>query len=199
MIFQLSEATMGKFTEFNVALKGLSDGVHKQTFKLGPTFFANMENEDIRDANVDVDLTITVAAGRYDMDFKCTGEVVTLCDRCLDDLHLPIDAGYRIMVEYGDSFNDDSDTLLIIPKSEASLNVAYMIYDTVALAIPVKHVHPMGKCNRQMSALLRKHRAKGSDEDAALEEELMEGIDAADDAPSDPRWDALKGLGSAEN
>lgn len=190
---------MGKFTEYNVALKGLSDGVHEQTFKLGRTFFANMENDDIRDADVDVNLKITVAAGRYDMEFVCTGEVVTLCDRCLDDLHLPIDASYHIMVEYGDRFDDDSDTLLIIPKSEASLNVAYMIYDTVALAIPVKHVHPMGKCNRQMSALLRKHRAKATGEDAALEEELMDQIDSIDDGATDPRWDALKGLGSGDN
>lgn len=189
---------MGKFSQYNVSLKGLSDGVHTQTFKLGREFFANMENEDIRDADVDVTLTIKVAAGRYDLEFVCKGEVVTLCDRCLDDLHLPIDASYRIMVEYGEGYNDDSDTLLIIPKTEPSLNVAYMIYDTVALAIPVKHVHPMGKCNRQMSALLRKHRAKSTDEDAALEEELMDQIDCVDDAPTDPRWDALKGLGSKD-
>lgn len=190
---------MGKFTEYNVSLKGLSDGVHQQTFKLGRTFFANMENEDIRDADVEVTLTIKVAGGHYDLEFVCKGEVVTLCDRCLDDLHLPIDASYSIMVEYGDGYNDDSDTLLIIPKTENSLNVAYMIYDTVALAIPVKHVHPMGKCNRQMSALLRKHRAKATGEDAALEEELMDQIDQIDDAPTDPRWDALKGLGSQDN
>ena len=190
---------MGKFTEYNVSLKGLSDGVHQQTFKLGRTFFANMENEDIRDADVEVTLTIRVAGGHYDLEFVCKGEVVTLCDRCLDDLHLPIDASYSIMVDSGDGYNVDSDTLLIIPKTENSLNVAYMIYDTVALAIPVKHVHPMGKCNRQMSALLRKHRAKATGEDAALEEELIDQIDQIDDAPTDPRWDALKGLGSQDN
>jgi len=187
---------MGKFSEYNVSLKGLSDGVHQQTFKLGREFFANMESEDIRDADVDVTLTIRVVGSHYDLEFACKGDVVTLCDRCLDDLHLPIDASYSIMVEYGEGYNDDSDTLLIIPKTENSLNVAYMIYDTVALDIPVKHVHPMGKCNRQMSALLRKHRAKAVGEDDALEDEL---IDSIEDAPTDPRWDALKGLGLDDN
>ncbi len=64
------------------------------------------------------------------------------------------------------------------------------------LAIPIKHVHPLGKCNRQMSALLKRHRAGGG-EDAELQDSLLEGIDdddAGSEAPADPRWDALRGL-----
>ncbi len=60
-------------------------------------------------------------------------------------------------------------------------------------------MHPLGKCNRQMSALLKKHRAAG-DEDADLENELIDEMDNMDAAgssdTSDPRWDALKKLSS---
>ena len=66
---------------------------------------------------------------------------------------------YHISVRYGDEYNDESDDLLVIPEADNYLNTAYMIYDTVVLSIPIKHVHPMGKCNRQMSAMLKKHRA----------------------------------------
>jgi hypothetical protein len=49
-----------------------------------------------------------------------------------------------------------------------------------------------------MSAMLKKHRANGSsDEDAALEEQLIEEMDTMDldnEGGVDPRWDALKGL-----
>ena len=49
-----------------------------------------------------------------------------------------------------------------------------------------------------MSALLKKHRATTGDEDAELENELIDEIDSmpdsSDDAPSDPRWDALRKL-----
>ena len=90
----------------------------------------------------------------------------------------------------------------MIPQSNSFLNVSYMIYDTASLAIPLKHVHPMGKCNRAMSALLRKHRAVKDDEDADLAEQLIEEMDTMD-APAepeqtDPRWDALKGLASKQ-
>ncbi|MCC8112718.1 MAG: DUF177 domain-containing protein [Bacteroidales bacterium] len=191
---------MGKFTEFNLPLKSLSDGEHIFEYHLGRQFFANMENEDVRDADLDVKLTVKARGGKYDLQFHVGGEVVTLCDRCLDDLHLPIDANYHIMVEYGDDYNDESDDLLVIPQSDNNLNVAYMIYDTAALAIPIKHVHPMGKCNRQMTAILRKHRTRPADEDAELENDLIDEMDTmgGQDQPTDPRWDGLKDVNTDE-
>ena len=189
---------MGKFSAYKLPLKSLGIGTHEFEYHLDKQFFANMESSDVHDADLSVHLTVTYKGDFYDLDFHITGEVVLICDRCLDDLHFPIDANYHIVVKYGDDYNDDSDEVLEIPQSDSSLNVAYMLYDTVELAIPIKHVHPMGKCNRQMSALLKKHRATTGDEDAELENELIDEIDSmpdsSDDAPSDPRWDALRKL-----
>lgn len=192
---------MGKFTEFKIPLKTLPEGIHEMSFHLGKQFFVNMENTDIHEANLDVKLTIKHQNGIYELDFHITGSVIVLCDRCLDDLEFPIDTTYHIYVKYGDRFNDDGDELLEIPQSDANLNVAYMIYDTIALAIPIKHVHPLGKCNRQMSALLKKHRAENASEDGD-ELDIMEGVDIEVEEPdetpsktsSDPRWDALRNI-----
>lgn len=171
---------MGKFTEFNVPLKSLSPGEHVFDFHIGEQFFANMENTDIHGADLNVKLTVNFRAERYALRFEVTGEVVLLCDRCLDDLICPIDTEYEVMVEYGDDYNCDSDDLLIIPWNDRELNVAYTIYDTVVLAIPMKRVHPLGKCNRQMSAQLRKYRSRADDEDADLENDLIDEIDEID-------------------
>lgn len=189
---------MGKFTEYKLPLKTMSHGTHSFEYHLGKIFFTNMENEDIHDADLTVALTVEYKGDIYSLDFAVEGTVTLICDRCLDDLEFPIDTTYHINVKYGEDYNDDSDDLLVIPESDNYLNVAYMIYDTVALAIPIKHVHPLGKCNRQMSAMLKKHRAGGvSDEDADLQNQLIEEMDSMDDAAeqrTDPRWDALKGI-----
>ncbi len=189
---------MGKFSQFKLPLKSLPKGTHEFDYHLDKQFFVNMENADVRDADVDVKLVVTYANDVYDLAFTLTGTVVVPCDRCLDDLTLDIDTTYKIKVKYGDEYREDSDDLMEIPESDNYLNVAYMISDTVALAIPIKHVHPQGKCNRAMSSLLKKHRATdASDPDAALEDQLMDEMDAVpdgDDAPAatDPRWDKLK-------
>lgn len=194
---------MGKFTEYKLPLKSLAKGRHEFTFRLGKKFFDDMESADVRDADIEVIVTVDYNGDVYDLNFDVKGEVTVLCDRCLDEMPWPIEAGYHIMVKYGDSYRDDSDELLEIPDNVNDLNVAYMIYDTVSLAIPIKHVHPLGKCNRQMSAMLRKHRAgHRDDEDAELEDQLideMDSVDSSASSPSDPRWDALRGLGSSDS
>ncbi|MCH5247608.1 MAG: DUF177 domain-containing protein [Muribaculaceae bacterium] len=200
---------MGKFTDYKLQLKSLPEGVHKMSFKMGKPFFINMDNTDIHDANLVADLELTYRNGIYDLNFHITGEVVVLCDRCLDDLVFPIDTTYHIVVRYGDKYNDEGDEYLEIPESDTYLNVAYMLYDTVALAIPIKHVHPLGKCNRQMSALLKKHRSERQpdeiddfDSDADFEIEggdvIETDIPSSDEEKTDPRWDKLKNLKSEE-
>lgn len=192
---------MGKFSAYKLPLKSLGVGTHHFEYHLDKQFFTNMENTDIHGADLGVDLTVVYNGEFYDLDFVIAGEVVLLCDRCLDDLHQPIDATYHIVVKYGDDYCDDNDEVLEIPSTDAYLNVAYMIYDTVVLAIPIKHVHPLGKCNRQMSAMLKKHRATIDGEDAELAGELIDEMDSMPDsdetesAPAvDPRWDALRKL-----
>ena len=84
-------------------------------------------------------------------------------------------------MKYGDRYDDVSDDLLVIPESDSYLNVAYMLYDTIVLTIPLRHVHPMGKCNRAMAAALhRHHSAAGDDIDEALDE-----VDSEIEADSD--------------
>ncbi len=199
---------MGKFSEFRLPLKNIPEGTQEFEYHLGKQFFVNMESADIHDADLTVNLTVTHKHDLYNLVFRVTGTVTLICDRCLDDLIQPIEAAYEIAVKYGDDYAEP-DELLVIPESDTYLNVSYMIYDTASLAIPVKHVHPLGKCNRAMSALLRKHRAtKGDEEDAELTDQLMQEMDTMEsapddtpvaDQPTDPRWDELKKLSRDEN
>lgn len=190
---------MGKFSQFKLPLKSLSKGEHSFEYHLDKEFFKNMESADVRDADVNVHLDVDYNNNVYTLNFTLKGVVTVPCDRCLDDLQIDIDTTYSIKVKYGDSYRD-SDDLMEIPESENYLNVAYMIYDTVMLAIPIKHVHPMGKCNRAMSSLLKKHRAHTPDDpDAEIEDELIDEMDSMPSQPesaeaeeTDPRWDKLK-------
>lgn len=190
---------LGKFTAYKLPLKSLAAGTYEYEYRLGKQFFKDMESADIHDADLTVHLTVVHKRDVYQLDFHIEGTVTLICDRCLDDLIMPVETTYSLTVKYGDDYNDEADDLLVIPQSDNFLNVAYMIYDTVALTIPMKHVHPLGKCNRQMSAMLRKHRThRPDDEDTELEDSLIDEMDSMEAEPqhqeTDPRWDALKNL-----
>lgn len=162
---------MGKFSQYKVQLASLRDGKHEQDFVIDTEFFKNMENTDVITADVAVHLDLVKKNDVYDCTFHCKGMLQIPCDRCLEPLPHEVDTTYHIIVKYGDSYDDASDELLIIPQSDAYLNVAYMLYDTVLLTIPMRHVHPLGKCNRAMAAALHKHHSPaGDDIDEALDE-----------------------------
>ncbi len=165
-------------------------GVNRFEYKLDKTFFSNMENEEIRDAELNVSLEVNNRGDFYELAFEISGELVLPCDRCLDDMRQGIDVSYGINVKYGEDYCDEADDLLIIPQSDNYLNVAYMIYDTVALAIPAKHVHQPGQCNRAMSAMLREHQPDVEPEEMSGEEidEFGQPIEA------NPCWDKLKDI-----
>ena len=132
-----------------------------------------MENPDIISSDVKVHLDLEKKNETYDCTFTCKGTLKIPCDRCLDPIDHEVDTTYHISVKYGEGYNDENDDLLVIPYSDSYLNVAYMLYDTIVLTIPLRHVHPMGKCNRAMLAALHKNRSNNTGDEeveAALDE-----------------------------
>lgn len=198
---------MGKFAAFKLPLKGMPNGTQEFEYILGKEFFINMESPDVQKGNVKVSLTVKHANDIYDLSFTIKGIVFIPCDRCLDEMEHEVDTTYHLCVKYGEEYSDENDEVLIIPESDTYLNVAYMIYDSVVLTIPLKHVHPMGKCNKGMSMHLKKHTPRSMNEGDEEEGNDFEDSDSfdvddindGDNEASDPRWDALKDLKEDNN
>ena len=73
--------------------------------------------------------------------------------------------------------------MIIVPESDGSVNVAWYIYEFIALAIPIKHVHAPGKCNKGMMEKLDQYSSPDDPDDAS---------DSAQ--AGDSRWDELKNM-----
>ncbi|MCM1369214.1 MAG: DUF177 domain-containing protein [Candidatus Amulumruptor caecigallinarius] len=168
---------MGKFTAYKVELASLRDGHYEREFEIGTEFFKNMENTDVLGADVHVHLNLVKKNDMYDCRFHLQGSMQIQCDRCLEPMDHDVDTDYHVVVKYGDNYDDGADNLLVIPYSNTYLNVAYILYDTLLLTIPLRHVHAPGKCNREMLEALRKHRgdrdpeAEEADVDVDMEDE----------------------------
>ncbi|GHS96078.1 hypothetical protein FACS189421_00590 [Bacteroidia bacterium] len=189
---------MGKFDLYKVDLKGMRQDVQTVEYLLDNQFFTNIGGEDIQKGKVNVLLTITRTGGVFNLAFSLNGVVVIPCDRCLDDMDYPIETASRLIVKFGKDYSEESDEIVVIPEAEGVINLAWFLYEFVALDIPIKHVHAPGKCNKQMSAKLKKHSAKLSDdEDDSFDMDEEADIVLTDEDTEeviDPRWEALKGL-----
>ena len=158
-------------------------------YQLDNQFFLDLDAPEVQKGRVDVTLKVRKTSGIYQLDFHTEGMVVVVCDRCLDEMEQPIESDDRLRVKLGLEFSEDDD-MVVVPEEEGYINVAWFIYEFIALSIPMKHVHAPGKCNKDMVNKLSKHLRVSADD----EDDEFESIDDAEDRPQeiDPRWNELK-------
>lgn len=188
---------MGKFDAYKIDLKNLATDTADYEFLLDNMFFEHIDAPEARKGRVKTTLRVRKTSNAFELSFHTEGVVWVPCDRCLDEMEQPITSSDKLMVKFGHEYAEEGDNLIVIPEEEGAINVAWFIYEFIALAIPMKRVHAPGKCNRTMTDKLSKHLRHSGDEDAEGEFEIedtdMPDVDEPlENAPTDPRWDELK-------
>lgn len=188
---------MGKFDNYNIQLKTMEIGASDVEYQLGNEFFEAIDEESIRKGNVTAKVHIEKSTKQSELTFKLEGKVVVLCDRCLEEMDQPIKANGRLIVKMGKEFKDEGDDIVIVPEDPGVINVSWFLYEFIELAIPIKHVHPFGRCNSGMSSKLHEHLVDSDTFESDTDDEMPDSqSDDLNDAGDniDPRWEALKKL-----
>ena len=180
---------MGKFD-----LKGMQADLCKYEFLLDNLFFAHIDGPEVQKGKVNVELTVKKTSRAFELSFQTEGIVWVPCDRCLDEMEQPVTSSDKLMVKFGHEYAEEGDNLIVIPEEEGEINVAWFMYEFIALAIPMKHVHAPGKCNKAVTSKLNKHLRTSGDDDAEESFGAGEDIVVEDEAEEqiDPRWNELK-------
>ena len=195
---------MAKFSLYNIPLKNLSPGVHTYEYELDRKFFEAIDGDEVRKGDVSVILNVRKTSSTFEFNFEIEGVIKVPCTRCLDDMKLDVDTDDRLIVKLGSEYSEESDEIVIIPEVEGEINIAWFLYEFIALTIPIKHVHPAGECNRVVSSKFKKHRAVSADDEQDEDDDLIaddtETQEEEDDTQqNDSRWDALRGLELDDN
>jgi len=173
---------------FRIDLKNLSPvTTYKFDYLLENEFFERIDGPEVRKGKVNVALTIMRVTSVFELDFRINGVVTVDCDRCLEDLEIPVETINRLIVTFGDMYAETSDERVIVSEEEGFINIAWHLYEFIALAIPLKHVHQPGACNKVMASKLSELCVDELKKDEATESK--EGS-----RPVDPRWDVLRNL-----
>ena len=171
---------MCSLEQFKIDLKGLTAEVTTLEFDLDNGFFDALDQTEVEGGTLHVSLSIRKASGFFELQFHTVGTVDIVCDRCLDLMEQPIETDNRLTVKLGSTASEDDDTVTV-DENEGILDTSWYIYEFIALAIPIQHVHATGKCNPAMTKALEELSA-----DRSGDEESSQAVD--------PRWEALKKL-----
>jgi len=171
---------MCNLEQFKIDLKALTEDVTPLQWELDDQFFGSLEGSQLQRGSLHVSGSIRKAVGFFELQLQSVGTVEVLCDRCLDMMSQPIEADLRLTVKLGTEYTEDEE-VITVDETRPVLDTAWLIYESIALAVPIRHVHQPGDCNVAMSEKLEElSTARSSDADA---EETI-----------DPRWAKLKNL-----
>ena len=173
---------MGRFDKFKIDLRGLKQSTFKVEYDLDNKFFEDIDGQEFQKGTVKAVVEVACCRDVYDLTITTAGTVVVQCDRCLDELSIEVEATNNMKVKLGETYADEGD-IVVIPENEGEINLAWHLYEFIALALPTKRVHAPGKCNAEMSGKLQKYTRRAPDEEEFAEERA-----------TDPSWDGLKNL-----
>ena len=172
-------------------MKNMLTDTSEYEYQLDNQFFADLEAPEVQKGNVKVTLKVRKTSGIYQLDFHTEGIVIVTCDRCLDEMEQPIESTDRLKVKLGEAY-DEIDDIVVVPEEDGYINVAWFVYEFIALSIPMKHVHAPGKCNKEMVGKLKRHLRTSADEEEDEDTLSFGGETNEEPREIDPRWNELK-------
>ena len=137
---------------FIIPLNGLTAGENMFSWQADKEFFESFENTEVLDAHLDTDVRVE-KSGRYiGVDCDVRGVLTVECDRCLDELDMPVDVEIRLSVKYGSEESSEEPQpgereVIFVPETDVELDLGQIIYDYVCLSLPMQRTHEPGECN----------------------------------------------------
>jgi len=165
---------------FSIPVSGLQDGLHQYDFTVDKDFLAAFPDTPVEEGNLRVHLDFQKRPAMFVLEFTVEGTVRAACDRCLENIDLPVSGEHRIVVKFSEEERAEEAEVIYVSPTLEELNVAPYVYEFVVLSLPIVKVYECEEdenapCNEDMLSYLEES------ENAAPEEE----------SPN-PIWDELK-------
>lgn len=171
--------------EYLIPFVGLKPGKHHFEYQISNAFFEIFDYNEYQNSNIKVNVVLEKKSTLLELNFKHKGIVNVPCDLTNEDFDLPIKGQMKLIVRFGEEFNNENEELLILPHGEFQIDIAQYIYEMIVLSVPLRRVHPGVKDGSlKTEALTKLNELIVKEEKEEIKEE--ENID--------PRWDKLKQL-----
>jgi uncharacterized metal-binding protein YceD (DUF177 family) len=170
---------------YDIQFVGLKLGKHIYDYEINQTFFEYFEFNEFNTINVNLNIHLEKKTTLLELNFSGNGSVNINCDVSNEPYDQPINFNFNLVVKFGQEYNNENDSILIIPHGSYEINIAQYIYELIVLSIPQKRIHPGVEDGTLNSEILRKLENLSPNAD-------LKGESSSNDV--DPRWNKLKKL-----
>lgn len=180
---------MKEQSRYNIDIYGLEDKSYEFDYEVGPEFFEEMPQEMIQRGNFKVHLVLEKSSTMLQLWFTIEGVAELTCDRSLELFDESVDTEGKMILKFGDHEEEITEEISIINRNRTRINVASYIFELIALALPMKKIHPDLRDQYQGDD------EESDDETLVYSSENRENENPeAENSKVDPRWEALNKL-----
>ncbi|MBK6263754.1 DUF177 domain-containing protein [Marivirga sp. S37H4] len=172
---------MEKLKEFDIQIYKLSNKLHEYEYPISDAFFSQFEGEIVESGKLLVRITLDKRENMIEASVDFNGFLNLICDRSLKPFEKPVDIKKKVLFKYGEEEAELEEDVFVITKNTQTINLAHFIYETVALEVPLKKIHPDEVVEDE-----------DTDEYIYIDDSLESEDEEKEDI--DPRWAALKNL-----
>ncbi len=165
--------------DFDIAFVGLKPGIHEYEYQVNDKFFEAYQEQDFKNCNASVKLSLDKKNGFMLLKFEIGGKVEVTCDRCGSKtlpVHLWDEFNIAVkLVEEPEVMNEQEEDpdVYYISRGESHLHIADWIYEFINLSIPMQRMcseEEMGSdfCNKDVLEMLKKMGSNTSSSDTGI-------------------------------
>ncbi len=154
-----------------ITFTGLKNGLHDFRFEVDKELFGQFENSDFSDGKAVVDVKLNRSEQQLVLDVQIAGEVITPCDRCLEDCTLPVAYEGTLIVKFSAEEQEYDGEVLWLYPGDTEVDLSQYIYESIILSLPYQRVHAEGACD---PAMLERFRIVSAAEFSAIEAQQEE-------------------------
>lgn len=177
---------MKQLNEFLIQFIGLKLGKHSFEYQINNTFFTLFDYTEFENSNIKVNAVLEKKTTFMELSLKHKGTVYVPCDTTGEMFDMAVKGNMKLVIQFGEEFNNDNEVLLILPHGEHQIDISQLIYEMIVLSVPLRRVHPGIKDGTLKSDVLEKLQTMKVSKKQIKENKTIEN--------TDPRWDKLKQL-----
>jgi uncharacterized metal-binding protein YceD (DUF177 family) len=170
---------------YNIDIYGLEDKSYEFDYEPGSEFFEQMPQDLIQKGNFKVHLVLEKSSTMIQLRFTIEGTAELVCDRSLEVFDEPVDTAGKIILKFGDHDEEITEEISIINRNRTRINVASYIFELIALALPMKKIHPDLRAQDQEGE---------ADSETLIYSSESQESEVSEADKVDPRWEALNKL-----
>lgn len=177
---------------YRINIVGLTNRIHDFHYEIGEDFFREYGTDLVSSGKFVVDVALDKRETFLEANIHIVGTADLVCDRSLEPFEHQIDSTHKVVFKYGDRDEEITDEIMIINRDTAWLELGHFLYEFIALAIPLKRLHPrfQDELEEDDDGTTGKIVYTSGDPDSGNDKD--DEKDNGDDI--DPRWNILKKL-----